>query len=261
MFRRSDKTYDLGEKTVDYILEDEANPLKRICQIIPNNSKILDIGAGNGILAIVLNKTHGNLVIDGIEPNPYAANIACKNYRFFFRGFAHEFKDKIAKENYDFIIFADVIEHMSDPTSYLLNLFSNLPENTKIILTAPNIAFGAVRISLLNGTFEYVDSGIIEKTHLRFFTLKSLKQLVSDTNLNIETLYFLQRNFFNTEINLKAYSVSFFCINKILRDDLASTYQFLLVLSKKKVKTEIKYFGTRTKYSLLDHLLMKYIFR
>lgn len=254
MFRRPDKTYDLDENVVHYILEDEANPLNRISKIIPDNSKVLDIGAGNGILAIVLKKKHSNLIIDGIEPNSYAANLARKNYRFFFQGFAHEFKDKIIKENYDFIVFADVIEHIADPSSYLLNLCSNLSYNTKIILTVPNIAFGAVRISLLNGEFVYVESGILEKTHLRFFTLESLKRLVSEIDLSTEKLYFLQKNIFNTEIDLKRFNTDFLCIRKILKDDLSSTYQFLLVLTKKKVETDIKYFGVKTKYTLLNHI-------
>ena len=249
MFRRLDKTYDLNENVICNILKDEANPLNRISKMIPDNSKVLDIGAGNGILAIVLNKEHSNLIIDGIEPNSYAANIARKNYRFFFQGFAHEFYDIIMNENYDFIVFADVIEHMEDPASYLSDLCSNLSYNTKIVLTIPNIAFGAIRISLLNGAFDYVESGILEKTHLRFFTLKSLKQLVCDIDLNIESLYFLQRNFFNTEINLKRCNTNFFCIRKILKDDLSSTYQFLLVLTKKNVETELKYFGSKTKYN------------
>lgn len=250
MFRRSNNTYGFNHEIIEHILQDEASPLNRICQLIPNGSKVLDIGAGSGLLACVLLKSRVDIVIDGIEPNPYAADLAKKHYRFFHVGYAQEYKDAIHQEGYDFIVLADVIEHMNDPQDFLTELCSGLSEKTKTILSIPNVAFGAVRLALLNGEFNYVDSGILEKTHVRFFTQKTIETLISKINMNIEKIYFLQRNIFNTEIKLDKNSLNSYCLSKFLEDDLVSTYQFIFVLNVKKVLTEKKYYGQTAKLRL-----------
>jgi 2-polyprenyl-3-methyl-5-hydroxy-6-metoxy-1,4-benzoquinol methylase len=230
--------------------------LTRIAQIIPNNAKVLDIGAGNGLLALILSKIHDNIIIDGIEPNPYAAKIASKNYRQFYHGFAQEYKDMIREERYDYVVLADVIEHVDNPQAFLQDLFSDMPGETKVILTTPNVAFGSVRLALLNGQFNYVDSGILEKSHLRFFTLQTIIDLISSVDMKIERIYFLQRDFSRTEIPVKRTILNFFCIFSMLSDDLSSTYQFLLVLTRDEVLTEKIYFGR--KFKLFDKLILEF---
>jgi 2-polyprenyl-3-methyl-5-hydroxy-6-metoxy-1,4-benzoquinol methylase len=258
MFNRVDNTYDINPETIKNILKDEVNPLNRISYLIPENSKVLDIGAGNGLLALVLLETHSKIIIDGIEPNPYASSLAKKNYRNFYCGFAQNFKEIILQENYDFIIMADVIEHIDDPLGFLLDLCSDLSGKTKIILSIPNVAFGAVRISLLNGEFNYVGSGILEKTHVRFFTLNTVEMLISNLNMNLEKLYFLQRNIFNSEIDLEKFGFNVCYLSNIFNNELASTYQFLLVLTKEHVTTEKRYFGTRNKSPFISYIFRKF---
>ncbi len=257
MFNRPNRTYDINIDVIEHILSDEANPLNRICQIIPDGSKVLDIGVGNGLLALILLKSHKNIVIDGIEPDPYAAKLAKVNYRCFYSGYAQEFKDMILNEGYDYIVLADVVEHISDPQTFLSDLCSGLTERTRIILSIPNIAFGAVRIALLNGEFNYVDSGLLEKTHIRFFTLKTIEVLISKINMNIEKLYFLQRDILSSEIKLDKYNLNLFCLYSLFKDELASTYQFLLVLNRKQVITEEKCFGEKTKHPIINQILRK----
>ena len=65
--------------------------------------------------------------------------------------------EDIYKEDYDFIILADVLEHLVNPFEFIHELSKNISAKTKIIISVPNIAFGAVRIALLNGNFDYVD--------------------------------------------------------------------------------------------------------
>ncbi len=253
MFTRNNKTYNYNRTLIDDILSDDANPLNRINAIIPEGSKILDIGAGNGILAEVLKSTHSKLIIDGIEPDLYAAKIAKNSYRNFYNDTFQNVKNKINKELYDFIVLADVIEHTENPLMVIKDLFKYVQNNTKIILSIPNVAFGSVRINLLNGKFDYTNLGILEKTHLRFFTLSTIKKLISNTNFKIETLYFLQRDFLNTEIIGKDTKIDLLSLHKIYKDELSSVYQFLLVLCKKEVTIEKKYFGTKLKHPIKQY--------
>jgi|GEM_PF-1325890 len=249
MFKRPKNTYSVDyTKIIDNILKDEASPLNRITEIVQANSKILDVGAGNGLLAQVLSKKFNDIVIDGIEPDEYAAKLAKKYYRKFYTGYIQDFLDSIAGENYDYIVFADVLEHMEDPLNFLKNLLEVISERTEIIVSLPNVAYGAVRLALLNGNFDYVNSGILEKTHLRFFTLKTVKELFSKTGLNIKKLYFLQRNYLKSEIIMYKLDFDIDVFKKIQEDKLSNVYQFFLVLSRHQEKTEEKFFGEKMSF-------------
>ncbi|MCK4395680.1 MAG: class I SAM-dependent methyltransferase [Candidatus Marinimicrobia bacterium] len=234
------------------------SPLYQISQIIPDGSRILDIGAGNGILSRLLQKRHSNLIIDGIEPNSYAAKLAKKYYRNFYTGYAQNFFDLIAQEKYDYIILADVIEHIADPLEFLKKLASIISIKTKIILSIPNIAFGAIRFSLLNGNFDYIDSGIIERTHLRFFTLKTLETLISNSGLNIEKILFLQRSLFRSEIKIENLKISPFLFHKVKKDPLSFTYHFLIVLTKMFCVSEKTLLGKKDRFPFFIYLIKRH---
>ncbi|MCK4821397.1 class I SAM-dependent methyltransferase, partial [bacterium] len=255
MFTRNAVTYEYDQALISYILQDDANPLKRICEIIPSRSKVLDVGAGNGLLAVVMKTIDKGVIIDGIEPNPHAASIAKAQYRFFWTGYVQDFKEVIQRECYDYIVMADVIEHFQDPQLFLESLVSWIPDETKIVLSIPNIAFGAVRLDLLKGNFRYVDSGILEKTHLRFFTIETLRQLVSAIGLSMEKLYFLQRNFLTTDIQHNMADVGWRTLFNLMKDEFASTYQFIVVLSHTPVTTEQEYYGIRTRIRIPEILM------
>lgn len=260
MFRRPEGTYEVGEKAIPNILADDANPLNRISAIVPNDAKILDIGAGSGLLALVLTKAKKNIVIDGIEPNQHAANLAISHYRHFHIGYAQEFLNHIQFENYDYIVLADVLEHMSDPLHFLRELTDCLSETTRIVISLPNVAFGSTRIALLNGDFDYVDSGILERSHLRFFTLKTVTSFISASGFNIERLQYLKRDIFSTEIQLAKYPFNYSCYRKIMKDNLSFVYQFLIVLTKNSCTAIHEEYGGNTRFQLAKYIMKKFIY-
>jgi 2-polyprenyl-3-methyl-5-hydroxy-6-metoxy-1,4-benzoquinol methylase len=216
--------------------------------LIPDGSSVLDIGAGNGLLARLLHETHRDIAVDGIEPNRHAAAIAAPHYRRFHVGTAEDLAEPLA-DRYDFIVLADVLEHVADPLSFLRRLTDGLPRETRVIIDTPNVAFGSVRLALLKGHFDYVDSGLLERTHLRFFTLATLEKLAGELGLNIEKLFLLQRSLLKTEIPAGDVLLDPTVVLRLLRDDLASTYQFLLVLTPETVVAERKVFGERLRAS------------
>jgi 2-polyprenyl-3-methyl-5-hydroxy-6-metoxy-1,4-benzoquinol methylase len=244
MFTRPDATFVLPPEAVSYVLRDEAGPLHRIAELIPSGSAVLDIGAGSGLLPRVLEAMNREVVIDGIEPNEHAAEIAAPHYRHLYQSRAEDLTEPIPGR-YDFVVLADVIEHVSDPLAFLRLLTDGLPSETRIVIDTPNIAFGAVRLALLDGRFDYVDSGILERTHLRFFTLATLENLIAQLGLNVEKLYLLQRNPLEMDIPLDDLRIDSLAMLRMLRDELASTYQFLVVLTNEEVTTERRAFGER----------------
>lgn len=256
MFNRSNETYSFDPKLIDYIEADEASPLSQISKLIPNRAKVLDIGAGNGLLASVLQHSHTELVIDGIEPNRYASTLAKKHYRNFYSGYAEEYFSLIQQENYDFIVLADVIEHMADPLTFLQKLSAHVGASTRVVISTPNVAFGAVRVALMNGEFRYVDSGLLERTHLRFFTYETLLELGKCSGFSSLKLRYLFRDMQGSEIPISPNLKNLFYLLSIAHDELAHTYQFLAVLSKDSQDTSS---ANATKAGRRSSIMLGYI--
>jgi 2-polyprenyl-3-methyl-5-hydroxy-6-metoxy-1,4-benzoquinol methylase len=232
MFNRNDTTYIILESTIEGILNDKMNPLNRICDLIEDGSRVLDIGAGNGLLSQLLTRKNKEIHIDGVEPNPIAAGIARPYYKNFFIGYIEDHSSEIPWGDYDYIVMADVVEHIADPTSLLQLISKNISPSAKLVLSIPNVSFGSVRISLMNGNFEYVDSGLLEKTHIRFYTLNTIKKLIKNVGMHTEQFVFLKRKVFGSEIPLKRNLKNLLLFLFFIGDETAFIYQYLIILSR-----------------------------
>lgn len=252
MFDRKEHTYVVGDETIDKILRDPAHPLCQIAKLLPEGSVVLDIGAGNGMLGRVLQRAGKSVILDGIEPNEFAAGLAQPFYRTVYTGYAQDFSQEIQARAYDFVVLADVIEHIPDPGSFLGELVRNLNKATRVIISIPNVAFGGVRLALLNGAFDYVDSGLLESTHLRFFTLDSARRLFKYVHLHAKCIYFLQRSFYRMEFARKLLKASPGTILKLASKPNARAYQYLFVLEQEPCETAIKYCGVTAMSVMID---------
>lgn len=232
MFSRPEHNYDIADTVLDGIIQDCAQPLNQITNLIPEGSKILDIGAGSGTLSRVFTRLGKSVEIDGIEPNNFAAELARPYYQNLLIGYTQDHLNFIRTNTYDYVILADVIEHIEDPISFLSELLSCLPNSTKLILSMPNIAFGGVRLALMNGNFDYVDSGLIERTHLRFYTLQTAQKLFEFLGLHIHRCFSLDRSFYRVEFPREDIRASIVRILNLSIKSDARAYQYLFVLSK-----------------------------
>jgi SAM-dependent methyltransferase len=144
--------------------------------------KILDVGTAGGYLGKVWRRS-GHYVA-GIEYDAATAEIAREYYDTFEVADIenYPFSDR---QEFDYIVFADVLEHLRDPEAVLRRCIPALKESGKIIISVPNIANWIIRLGLLFGKFDYMDRGILDRTHLRFFTLRSLKQLMSEVSCEV----------------------------------------------------------------------------
>lgn len=232
MFTRPESNYQVSEDTICGMLADHAHPVIHICKILQDGDRVLDIGCGSGVLARAISKYGKKVAIDGIEPNICAAELAKPHYRTIKIGYAENFFYEIKNSTYDYIVLADVIEHIADPYIFLKNLLGVVPKSTKLLISIPNIAFGGIRLSLLNGNFDYVDSGLLEKTHLRFFSLTSIKELIFKLGLNIESVLLLQRSFYNVEFPRDQLKSSLLQAWKLASNSDARAYQYLILISQ-----------------------------
>lgn len=153
-------------------------------------SKVLDVGCAGGYLGEYL-INQKRCEVWGIEPNNQDAGIAkTKNYKIVISKKIEEAISGIEflDQSFDFILLADVLEHLSKPEELLSEIKKKLKPEGKILISLPNIAHYSIRINLLLGRWDMKDVGIMDKMHLHFYTLKTAKDLIKDAGLNIEKI-------------------------------------------------------------------------
>lgn len=230
MFHRPNYTYQVKQTGDKRLTRDSANPLIQISKLVHDQARILDIGAGNGSLGRLFSMLGKNVIVDGIEPNAVAASIAEPYYRAMYVGYLSDYISVIDFEEYDFIVLADVIEHIDNPQIFLLQLTARLGSRATLLISIPNVAFGAVRLSLARGEFNYVDSGILERTHLRFFTYETAVNLFTSLGLGVSTSISLCRSFYRSEFERSSLGIPGWSLIKYAFTTDARAYQYLFCL-------------------------------
>lgn len=147
-----------------------------------NPLRILDVGTASGYLGKVW-RGQGHYVA-GVEYDAAAAEKARPYYDVLQIADVETYPFPFGAE-FDYIVFADVLEHLRDPAAVLRRCIPALKDSGKIIISVPNIANWVIRLSLLFGKFDYMDKGILDRTHMRFFTLRSLKRMMSEVSCDV----------------------------------------------------------------------------
>jgi len=158
---------------------------QKLIAIVGMNKKVLDIGCATGALGMML-KENGCYVV-GVEIDEESAKVAEKRLDAVHIGDIEEIADKLPwpEESFDVVACIDILEHLRRPDLTLLKIKKYLKRDGMLIASIPNVAHWSTRISVALGRFNYEEYGIRDKTHLRFFTLKSIKQLFEETEYEI----------------------------------------------------------------------------
>lgn len=135
----------------------------------PASRRILDIGCAAGILGCEL-KQKLSAEVWGVEHDAAIAEQARGRLDQVFAGAIEDVLPQLPDGYFDTIIMADVLEHMVEPEKVLRSLQSKLSEHGEIVASIPNVRHWSVVKQLLEGRWEYTDAGILDRTHLRFFT-------------------------------------------------------------------------------------------
>jgi len=161
-----------------------------IIDLIPEgNHKILEVGCGTGNTLIKLKKIHKAQEIYGLEMNEEIVQGHIKDINKVIVGDVEQIDPSFPDEFFDYIIFGDVLEHLIEPEKILKKYTKYLNKNGMIIASIPNIKNYTVLFDLIiRDKFEYKDSGILDRTHLRFFTRKEIINMFERSNLNISKI-------------------------------------------------------------------------
>jgi 2-polyprenyl-3-methyl-5-hydroxy-6-metoxy-1,4-benzoquinol methylase len=154
-------------------------------EAVPPGVRVLDVGCAGGYLARPL--TEAGCTVVGVEPDPAAAESARGACASVTQG---DFEDPAVRAGlpgpFDAVIFGDVLEHLRDPWAALEGTRPLLAPGARVIVSIPNIAHWSARLTILRGRFPHADSGLFDKTHLRFFTRRSAHELAERTGYTVE---------------------------------------------------------------------------
>lgn len=164
-----------------------SDSLSRIAAIIEAGSQVLDLGAGVGALGDYLT-TQKSCTVDGVELDPASVAASRAAYRTLIEGdiLALDLSAAFGSVHYDYIVCADLIEHLPQPKHLLNKLKPLMGQNCKLLLSVPNISYLGAIAEILQGRFTYRDTGIFDETHLRFFTADSLGRLLAQSRYRVE---------------------------------------------------------------------------
>lgn len=137
--------------------------------------RVLEVGCACGGTLLEVKNRYKNAEIYGIELNPHSAEIAS----LFAKVSASNIEKDMEFEEgfFDYIVLPDVLEHLNDPWMVVENLKKYIKNHGKILSSIPNVMHHSVIRGLLNGRWEYEDAGLLDRTHLRFFTGYEIKEM------------------------------------------------------------------------------------
>jgi len=169
-------------------LADENNAYTKQINMVGENKRVVDFGCYTGGVAAVL--AERGCTVTGIEIDAEAAEEARKVCDKVIVADLDtlDLAAALGDEKYDVGLFGDVIEHLKDPRSALVGMRQALAPGGYVVLSVPNVAHASVRLALLRGQFDYEDTGILDATHLRFYTRESIADLLESCGYLVDVM-------------------------------------------------------------------------
>jgi 2-polyprenyl-3-methyl-5-hydroxy-6-metoxy-1,4-benzoquinol methylase len=160
----------------------------QVLELVGPGRRVLDVGCWNGDLGKAL-MDQGCHVI-GVEIDEEAAAIAAKSFeKVVVANLDREsLTDHFEPGGFDVLVFADVLEHLMDPAGVLRSSLPLLAPEGRVVISLPNVAHGSLRLAHLQGRWDLTDTGLLDRTHIRFFNRDRLLDLLEEAGLVLEDL-------------------------------------------------------------------------
>lgn len=188
-------------------------------------NKVLELGAGEGNTCRALKECGKASETVGIELSPQAAAIARGKADKVLEGDVEKMEFPFPEKHFDYILCGDVLEHLVNPWDVLKRLKGVLADSGQLIASIPNVRYrGVIKRLVIDGEWRYEPAGgILDMTHLRFFTKKEIFRLFESTGYKVDAIQIIFRKKEEAFINTLTFKVF---------DDLLA-YQYLVTVSKR----------------------------
>jgi 2-polyprenyl-3-methyl-5-hydroxy-6-metoxy-1,4-benzoquinol methylase len=224
MERRAVTLYDL--KSVDPDAANTSHGL--VLELVGGARRVLDVGCSTGYLGRVL--AERGCVVDGVEIDPEAAQLAREHLHAVIEIDLdnEDLAQSFPGSQYDCIVMADVLEHLANPAAVLESAISLLAPQGEVVISVPNVAHGSVRLALLQGRWDYRDTGLLDRTHRRFFTRESILDLVREAGLAVAELRSTAVDPLSSEVEVDRGSLPPVLVGWVRAQEDSFNYQFVI---------------------------------
>lgn len=193
-----------------------------------SGKNVLEVGPATGSMTRVLRDR--GCKVTCIEVDPAAAEIAAKHCDRMIVGSVEQLNlsETFGEERFDVVIFSDVLEHLVDPSRVLRAVRPLIAPGGYVCSSIPNVAHGSIRLALLTGRFDYSELGLMDRTHLRFFTKEGMRQLFAAAGYAIREWRRVEVDLFSTELGLKEGDYPTALVDSIRQFPDHTTYQYVV---------------------------------
>ncbi len=177
----------LGAVKYDRVVSsDDDSSVAKLSRWIKPGSSVLECGPATGIMTKIL-RNELSCLLTAIEIDKEAAELAKPYCDKMIIGNLETLNldEQLENEKFDYVILADVLEHLLDPLATLIKLKQFLTSTGEVLVSIPNISHAVILGELIQGKFDYQNDGLLDNTHLKFFTRKSFKELCKNAKFTI----------------------------------------------------------------------------
>jgi 2-polyprenyl-3-methyl-5-hydroxy-6-metoxy-1,4-benzoquinol methylase len=160
----------------------------KLLEAVGPNARVLDVGCSSGYLSAPLAE-RGNTIV-GLELDPVAAREAESYCERVLVGDVETMELPLEPGSFDVVLLGDVIEHLRNPVAALARLRPFLRTGGRLVLSTPNVANWAIRLSLLAGRWRYTDRGILDRSHTHLFTRATLRAALEQAGYVVDRIDF-----------------------------------------------------------------------
>ena len=213
----------------DFVVDlDSDNTHANVIRMVGASRRVLELGPATGYMTEILRAN--DCAVVGIEIDAEMAKQAARFCERVIVGDLDELdlEAELGDERFDVIVAADVLEHLKDPLDALRRLRPFLAPEGFFVVSLPNIAHAGVRLALLQGRFEYRDLGLLDRTHLRFFTHATITEMFDEAELAVVELHRQEAPVATADVQVDMDAVPQDLVRSLEADSEARTYQFVV---------------------------------
>ena len=177
----------INRKSYPYMEEVNEGILREFQRLAPATGRVLDVGCGRAALGGAIRGLGWE--VWGVEQSGEACATAEKRLHRLVPADLHDLatvRAAVGDTRFDALVFSDVLEHVYDPRTVLENYLELVKPGGRVLISVPNMVVWTNRLRLLLGRVEYDDTGVMDRTHIRFFTFKTARRLVEAAGCRVE---------------------------------------------------------------------------
>lgn len=176
----------VNRRSYPYMEEINEGIVREFRRLLPVTGKVLDVGCGRGQLGAAIREIGWD--VWGVEQSGEACSSARERLNGLVEADLHDMnaiRTGLGEQTFDALIFSDVLEHVYDPRTVLEQYLTFVKPGGRVFISVPNFVVWTNRFKLMFGRVDYTDTGVMDRTHIRLFTFKGARELVTASGCKV----------------------------------------------------------------------------